>query len=78
MRSARTIVLACTKRLLKNLRQISDRAAKGAHGDVTPDEAKALFLQTYLTLGEIILASQPNVLLETTTPTRSSDPFGHA
>jgi hypothetical protein len=44
------------ERLKKNLRAIHDRASAGTHADVTADEAKALFLQTYLTLGEIIVA----------------------
>lgn len=44
-------------RLNKNLRNIYDRASVGAHKDVTSEEARALFLQSYLTLGEILSAT---------------------
>jgi hypothetical protein len=53
-------------RIIKNLRQINDRVAKGVHTDITTDEAKALFLQTYMTLGEILLASHAFALVEAT------------
>ena len=44
-------------RLTRNLRQIYERASVGSHGDVTAEEAQALFLQTYLTLGEILVTT---------------------
>jgi hypothetical protein len=44
------------ERLSRNLRSIWDRASAGAHADVTNDEASALFLQTYLALGEVLKA----------------------
>jgi len=44
------------ERLNRNLRLIWERASAGAHSDVTAGEARALFLQTYLTLGETIAA----------------------
>ena len=44
-------------RLNKNLRDIYDRASAGSHSDVNGDEARSLFLATYLSLGEILLAS---------------------
>lgn len=45
------------ERLNKNLRKVHDRASVGAHNDVTSEEARALFLQAYLTLGEILSAA---------------------
>jgi len=47
------------ERLNRNLRALWDRASSGSHAEVAPDEAKALFLQTYLTLGEILVACTP-------------------
>jgi hypothetical protein len=43
-------------RLNRNLRLLWDRCSAGSHADVTPDEARDVFLQTYLTLGEILRA----------------------
>lgn len=51
-----TSVSRC-ERLNKNLRQVHQRASAGTHSDVTPEEARALFLQTYLALGEILSAT---------------------
>lgn len=41
-------------RLRRSLTDIYARVSKGVHDDVTPDEARFVFLQTYLTLGELI------------------------
>lgn len=41
-------------RIRRSLSDIYGRVSKGVHDDVTPHEARFLFLQTYLTLGEII------------------------
>jgi hypothetical protein len=46
-----------SERLNKNLRKVHERASAGAHADVTTEEAQALFLQCYLTLGEILSAA---------------------
>ena len=46
------------ERLNRNLRSIWDRASAGTHSDITAGEARALFLQTYLTLGEVLGASR--------------------
>lgn len=46
------------ERLNKNLRQIWERASAGAHADVTTDEARALVLQAYLTIGEMLTAAR--------------------
>lgn len=46
-------------RLTRNLRSIHERASAGSHADVTADEAQSLFLQAYLTLGEILVAATP-------------------
>jgi hypothetical protein len=43
-------------RLRRNLRAIWDRASAGTHADADASEARAIFLQTYLTLGEILAA----------------------
>lgn len=42
------------KRLRQNLANLFDRVSTGVHGEVTPEEARALFLNTYLLLGEIL------------------------
>ncbi|MCD6034670.1 MAG: hypothetical protein K0R63_411 [Rickettsiales bacterium] len=41
-------------KLRQNLSNIYDRVSTGVHKDVTAEEAKALFLNTYLFLGEIL------------------------
>jgi hypothetical protein len=43
------------ERLLKTFRLLRSRASAGVHAEVTPDEGRALFLQTYLVLGEMLL-----------------------
>jgi hypothetical protein len=43
------------ERLRKNLRELYARVSTGVHSDVTSDEAHALYVQTYVTLGEISL-----------------------
>lgn len=43
------------ERLRKTLRELYSRVSAGVHADVTPDEARALYVQTYVTLGEIAL-----------------------
>jgi hypothetical protein len=45
-------------RLNQSLRRINERASAGTHDDVTAGEARALFLNTYLTLGEILDSSK--------------------
>ena len=42
-------------RLRRALRDLYARVSTGVHADVTADEARALHLQTYLTIGEIAL-----------------------
>ena len=42
------------KRLRQNLANLFDRVSTGVHNDVALEEAKALFLNTYLLLGEIL------------------------
>ncbi len=46
------------KRLRQNLANLFDRVSTGVHSDVTLEEAKALFLNTYLLLGEILHISK--------------------
>lgn len=43
-----------TKRIRQNLGNLYDRVSAGVHNDVTPEEARALFLNTYLFLGEVL------------------------
>lgn len=42
------------KRLRQNLANLFDRVSTGVHGDVSAEEARALFLNTYLFLGEVL------------------------
>ncbi|SAL22587.1 hypothetical protein AWB71_01160 [Caballeronia peredens] len=42
------------QRIRQNLGNLFDRVSSGVHKDVSPDEARALFLNTYLFLGEIL------------------------
>jgi hypothetical protein len=42
------------KKIRQNLSNLYDRVSSAVHNDVTPNEAKALFLNTYLLIGEII------------------------
>ncbi len=45
------------ERLRRTIRGIHERVCAGVHADVTLDEAKSLFLQTYISLGEILSAT---------------------
>jgi hypothetical protein len=38
------------ERIRKTLESLNDRVCAGVHNDVTPEEAQALFMQTYLLL----------------------------
>lgn len=42
------------ERLTKSLRAIHDRASTGAHTEISAQEARSLFLQSYLLLGEVL------------------------
>lgn len=42
------------QRLRQNLANLFDRVSSGVHDDVTSEEARALFLNTYLFMGEIL------------------------
>lgn len=42
------------ERLTRSIRDIHERASAGSHADISPSEARALFLAAYLTLGEIL------------------------
>jgi len=48
-------------RLNRTMRDIYKRESAGTHGDVTADEARSLFLATYLALGEILLATNESL-----------------
>lgn len=41
-------------RLRRTVGYLYERVSKGVHDDVTPDEARFVFLHTYTTLGEIL------------------------
>jgi hypothetical protein len=45
------------ERLIKTLRLIHERVSAGIKADLHPDEARSLFLSTYLVLGEIVMAT---------------------
>jgi predicted NBD/HSP70 family sugar kinase len=50
------------QRLRQLLRGIYDRVSTAVHNDVTPAEARFLFLETYVALGEILaLAPKPEM-----------------
>ena len=42
------------QRLRQNLSNLFDRVSTGVHSDVGTEEARALFLNTYLFLGEVL------------------------
>lgn len=42
------------QRLKQNLRNLNEKVSAGVHSDVTKDEARALLLNTYLIIGEIL------------------------
>lgn len=46
-------------RLRRSLTDLYDRICAGVHTDVTPSEARFLFFQTYLLLGEILTLEHP-------------------
>jgi len=46
------------ERLAKTLRPVYDRVCAGVKDDITSGEAQTLFLSTYLTLGEIVEATE--------------------
>jgi len=46
-------------RLRQTLTNLWDRTSGGVHADVDTDEARALFLSTYMYLGELIMLKQP-------------------
>jgi hypothetical protein len=52
------------KRLRQTLENLHDRVSAGVHNDVTVDEARSLFLQTYLFLGEVLTLKKPEVEAE--------------
>jgi hypothetical protein len=41
-------------KIRQNLANLYERVSTGVHSDVTAEEAKALFLNTYLLLGEVL------------------------
>jgi hypothetical protein len=51
---AKTSSKSVMKRLRQNLANLFDRVSSGVHADVGADEARSLFLNTYLFLGEIL------------------------
>ncbi|WP_066271922.1 AbiTii domain-containing protein [Hydrogenophaga palleronii] len=51
---ARTDSHSRKQRIRQNLANLFDRVSTGVHTDVTPEEARALFLNTYLFLGEVL------------------------
>jgi hypothetical protein len=54
----RTTSKSVRERLRQNLGNLFDRVFSGVHNDVSADEARSLFLNTYLFLGEILHLSR--------------------
>ncbi len=54
------------QRLNRSIRDIHERASAGSHADISPSEARDLFLAAYLTLGEILECS--GVSIQTAPP----------
>lgn len=50
----RTSSVTRRKRLRQNLTNLFDRVCSGVHSDVSSEEARSLFLNTYLFLGEVL------------------------
>ena len=46
------------KRLRRTLENLYNRTSAGVHADVSVEEAKSIFLHTYVVLGEIVLLDQ--------------------
>lgn len=51
-------------KIRQNLTNLYDRVSTGVHNDVSAEEAKSLFLSTYLLLGEILHIGQQDVCVE--------------
>lgn len=47
-------------RLRVTVREIYSRCSAGTHAEVTVDEARFVFLQTYVVLGEIVTVAEPS------------------
>jgi hypothetical protein len=47
-------------KIRQNLSNLYDRVSTGVHNDVTVEEARALFLNTYLLLGEVLHVAETN------------------
>jgi hypothetical protein len=62
---ARTGSQSRKQRIRQNLANLFDRVSSGVHSDVTPEEARALFLNTYLFLGEVLHLPSPALTLHT-------------
>ena len=55
----RTTSQSRKQRLRQNLGNLFDRVSTGVHSEVTAEEAKSLFLNTYLFLGEVLHLPRP-------------------
>jgi hypothetical protein len=49
-----TLSASRRQRLRQNLSNLYDRLSGGVHSDISPEEARSLFLNTYLFLGELL------------------------
>jgi hypothetical protein len=66
-------------KLRQTLSNLYDRLSTGVHDEVTPTEARSLFLETYLLMGEILtLGPVPAVPLAPASPANLSDPTAAA
>ena len=51
------------KKIKQNLQNLYERVCAGVHSDIDAQEAKSLFFNTYLILGEIIMLNKGQVSL---------------
>jgi len=64
------------KRIRHSLEDLYDRLSVGVHQDVTPEEARFLFLQTYLVIGEILTFRTAEQPAKAGVPTEENDTAG--
>jgi len=70
--SNRTKSKSLKEKLVKNIFMLYDRTSTAVHDSVTRDEARALFLQVYITLGEILtLGNLPSITLPKDNPQKN-------
>lgn len=64
------------KRLRQSLTNIYERVSAAVHDDVTSVEARFLFLSTYVLLGEVLMLSRSERVVDRDQPSSSGEPDG--